>query len=264
MRVNAVLSIALILYAGGALAEEAQWQGWYGGVNLGAVYGSSDASSETYRRSGTYPASYFDYTERAPINAKGNGKLHSTGGLAGLELGYNQQLNRWILGGLLSLDASSLSESRSYGAHFIGSTVSAYEWKNRQTVDSDGFVTLRAKVGYTMGQALFFVSGGAALTRLKVGSEYTDNYIYDGRATTSESKLKAGWVLGLGAEYALPDRWSIKAEYLHIDFGKVSTEGGNINLTISGVRTDAYVPDAFRTSANLRMDILRIGLNKAF
>jgi outer membrane immunogenic protein len=36
------------------------------------------------------------------------------------------------------------------------------------------------------------------------------------------SDLLLGWTIGAGAEYALSQSWSIKAEYQHFDFGKMS------------------------------------------
>ena len=34
--------------------------------------------------------------------------------------------------------------------------------------------------------------------------------------------MLVGWTAGAGAEYALSPSWSLKAEYQHFDFGKMS------------------------------------------
>jgi opacity protein-like surface antigen len=37
---------------------------------------------------------------------------------------------------------------------------------------------------------------------------------------SEEAPAKSGWAVGAGIDYAADDRWVIRAEYLHYDFGK--------------------------------------------
>lgn len=65
-----------------------------------------------------------------------------------------------------------------------------------------------------------------------------------------------GWVLGAGLEWALTNRWTVKAEYLHVDFG---------TLTVSGVITnDGGYSQGISTTADLTGDIVRLGVNYRF
>ena len=81
-----------------------------------------------------------------------------------------------------------------------------------------------------------YVTGGLALTRLGVSNSFSDNVpLGAGTAgSANASATKAGWVVGGGLEYALIKNWSIKAEYLFMDFGKVTATGTIINTAGPG------------------------------
>jgi outer membrane immunogenic protein len=60
-----------------------------------------------------------------------------------------------------------------------------------------------------------------------------------------ETKWLTGWTVGGGMEFALTDRWSAKAEYMHYDLGK-----------------DTFAIDNGLTAdASTRGDIVRVGVN---
>ena len=40
--------------------------------------------------------------------------------------------------------------------------------------------------------------------------------------TSNTSLMRAGWTAGVGAEYAISTKWSVKAEYLYADLGTIS------------------------------------------
>lgn len=75
----------------------------------------------------------------------------------------------------------------------------------------------------TFDTALLYVKGGLALARIQneagaVGVP-TD--------FTSSSGVRTGWTIGGGLEYALNRQWSVKGEYLYMDFG--DTRSGNLD-----------------------------------
>jgi outer membrane immunogenic protein len=74
------------------------------------------------------------------------------------------------------------------------------------------------------------------------------------------SKTKAGWAVGTGAEYALLNGWSLKAEYLHVDFGRESVTSKN--LIFDG--TLPFPDTIFTHSVDLKSNIVRGGLNYHF
>ena len=67
------------------------------------------------------------------------------------------------------------------------------------------------------------------------------------------TKWQNGWTLGGGMEFALTDRWSAKAEYMHYDLGKerfVTSTAGGAPADIADIDT--------------RGDTVRIGVNYHF
>jgi outer membrane immunogenic protein len=68
-----------------------------------------------------------------------------------------------------------------------------------------------------------------------------------------------GYTVGGGVEAKLWAHWSVKAEYLFVDFGRVSVNSNN--LVAGGFPLPAQV---FTHSLDLRADIARVGLNYHF
>jgi outer membrane immunogenic protein len=70
--------------------------------------------------------------------------------------------------------------------------------------------------------------------------------------TVAISPTRVGWTVGAGLEYALSQKWSVKAEYLHVDLGSVAT---------SGTLTPAFAGLTLSGATRLTMEIARAGLN---
>lgn len=65
---------------------------------------------------------------------------------------------------------------------------------------------VRARLGYSIGQTMFFVAGGAAFAQFKVD---------DIRAGFGNfSQTRTGWTVGVGVEHALTANWIVRGEYL--------------------------------------------------
>ncbi|MGE5385838.1 MAG: outer membrane protein, partial [Betaproteobacteria bacterium] len=108
--------------------------------------------------------------------------------------------------------------------------------------------------------SLFYVTGGLAATTLKVSNHFTDTFA-TANESSSASKTKYGWVLGLGYEQAMENKWSLKAEYLHAHFDRVTSTSNN--LTAFGPAV-AFPSNTFTNRGNLQLDMIRIGFNKQF
>lgn len=106
----------------------------------------------------------------------------------------------------------------------------------------EGYATLRGRVGVPVGSStLAYVTGGLAVGRITA---------FDQTASGFEgSKTKAGWTVGAGLEHKWSENWSLKLEYLYMDFGK-----------------DEYFTLPFRTAETVDLDVhtVRIGLNYNF
>lgn len=158
------------------------WSGPYIGAHAGYGWGSFDATAAA---------------------------LEPTGGLLGIQSGYNWQLSRNFVFGVES-DSSwgSLKDN-------IGAT----------TVDVDAIGTVRARLGYAMDRWMVYGTGGLAWAHADA------NY----NATVTD-RFYLGWAAGAGVEYMWSPRWTAKLEYLYADFGKITDNADTANLTASTIK----------------------------
>ena len=93
----------------------------------------------------------------------------------------------------------------------------------RATMDTDWLLTARARLGWVLQpDVLIYATRGLALTNLLVSNSFTVDGDSAGVGGGSHAQIMTGWTLGGGAEVALSRAWSIKAEYLYVDFGSTT------------------------------------------
>ncbi|MGO9742136.1 MAG: outer membrane protein [Roseiarcus sp.] len=124
-----------------------------------------------------------------------NGPVNTSGMAAGFNAGYNLQ-NGPIVGGLAG---DVLLGDISGGS----SNASSYSYSSLSSA--------RVHAGYAMGPLLMFGSLGGAFAT----SRQTTPGGYSNKSLT-------GYVLGIGAEYAVARNVSLRAEFSHYDFGDVT------------------------------------------
>jgi len=227
-------------------AQEAStnWGGWYVGGNAGGAWGRSDTSNAFLN--GTAPIA-----NRQAV-AAASPRLDPDGFTGGGQVGYNHQVDRWLFGVEADANYFGLKQTRTAAAPFpIG--ISAFSTSN--SVTTDWLVTLRPRVGYTVDRTLFYVTGGLALTELKISNGFTDSTGQN--ETAGLSKITAGWTAGAGIEHAFNKNWSAKVEYLYSDFGKQSVTG-----PIFAGQTPT--PGLIAHDVDLKTTTLRGGLNYHF
>jgi len=161
------------------------WQGLYLGVNGGYGWGNDNSASFNGVGGGT-------------------GSLNGDGWFGGGQVGYNAQFNSLVLGLEADLQGGDFSDSTVLSGGFSG-----------VTSDMDWFSTLRGRIGFASGPALFYVTGGWAFADV----DYT---VVAPAATISSSEFKSGYTLGGGVEWAFSPNWSLKGEYLYVDLGNES------------------------------------------
>jgi len=129
--------------------------------------------------------------------------------------------------------------------------------------------TIRGRLGVASDNWLFYVTGGAAFTDYRANFQFADlcgTYAGCGGGggfpvgfeTASISAVRAGYAIGGGVETKLQGNWSVKAEYLYVNFGNVSTGGLLTGATQIGAGSNN---NPFTNSANLSASIVRLGLN---
>jgi len=160
------------------------------------------------------------------------------GYFVGGQAGYNVQLGKIVVG-----IEGDYGWSNANG----GKQCPGFFFTCQAQLDDLGSVTMR--LGYSYGRALFYAKGGWA------GGEVTATGTLNtvpALPVSVETKWQSGWTLGGGMEFALTDRWSAKAEYMHYDLGKE-----RFVITTGGVLSEAVDIDT-------RGDTVRIGVNYHF
>jgi outer membrane immunogenic protein len=177
------------------------WSGLYLGAHVGGAWGSDNATvNDTNHIDTTHPFS-----------------LDANGVFGGGQLGYNLQRGNIVFGieadlGDMALSASALNSN-------IVNTIPF------RTSTSGGFYgDVTGRLGYTFGPALVYAKGGFAYLDGSAKVHVTDNPSIPETAARGFT----GWTAGGGIEYALTPAWSVKAEYLHFDFGNEQS-ATNIN-----------------------------------
>jgi outer membrane immunogenic protein len=206
-RKSLILAIA-IAGAGGATqsvpahAQTANWSGPYAGVGGGGGWGHQSQSGGIL----TLPGGSTSVTT---ITTTADGGYNLSGGLLGGSIGYNFQSNRTVYG--IDADASWADISGSGTCGVGGASPHACGG------DIRGVETVRGRLGYdvgpvvpSLGSVLVFASGGLAVGQV---------HAWDSLLGTSGDKSVMGWTIGGGLEAMLGTNWSVRVEYLHIDFG---------------------------------------------
>lgn len=136
-------------------------------------------------------------------DATGSGKAtvgNVSGGLLGLTAGYNAQLPSNIVAGVeVDYGLSNADGSTANGSGKI-----------------ESLMTIRARAGLAMDRLLPYVTGGYAGGNVKLSDGVNTN-----------STFANGWTAGAGAEYAITDSISAKAEALYVTLDKSSVPDGS-------------------------------------
>jgi opacity protein-like surface antigen len=137
------------------------------------------------------------------------------GVLVGGQAGYNFQKGR-IVGGI----EGDAGWSNAHGAAPCTNNPLFFSCE----ADVGLLGSLTARFGYTWGRALFYAKGGWAFGEVtaRTALNFVDPGVAQPPAAAStvaqSTNWENGWTVGAGMEFALTDRWSAKAEYMHYGF----------------------------------------------
>jgi outer membrane autotransporter protein len=195
------------------------WTGFYVGGFGGAILGRAD----------------WGY-------AGGEVAPHIGGFGGGGDIGYNWQMNRWVLGIEAELEGTSTKGGTACNPNasptspmFLTTCNASARWIG----------DVAGRVGYTWDRALLYVKGGGAWTDERFTA--TCNNISGAgflcttpavpltvTATGFSAKAeRGGWIIGSGTEFALTPHWSARAETDYISFGDntvTATDGSALKV----------------------------------
>jgi outer membrane immunogenic protein len=176
------------------------WAGFFAGGTFGYGIGRNDSTFVV-----PPPAANAEAFFLSPRGFDGGGIV-----------GYNWQFGSWVLG----IDAD-----------FQGSTGSGYitcvnlcSGAGATTIDQklSWFGTVRGRLGYAIGPALFYATAGGAFGEVK------ENLAQPAIGSASFSHSQSGFAVGGGIENKLDffgllgPQWTTRTEYLYVDLGSVS------------------------------------------
>jgi len=182
------------------------WSGFYLGGSVGAAWG--------------------DLSVKDLNEVPGTFKNRPTDVFGGGQVGWNLQRGNLVFGPEVDLGVMGLSHTaiQPGTGNFINSGI-----------ESGFYGDVTGRLGYAFGPALLYGKGGFAFTEGPISNTDVGEF-------TAKVTGLTGWTAGGGIEYKLSRAWSLKAEYLHFDFGSerivAPTDGDRYDnkLTIETVK----------------------------
>jgi outer membrane immunogenic protein len=197
-------------------------------------------------------------------------KTNLDGVVGGGQVGYNWQVQNWVLGLEGDIQGTDEKGSRSFtcptGVCSRGIPLNivlpngvilftpgpAVPVTMSQKID--WFGTVRGRAGVLVDpKMLFYATGGLAYGEVK-----TSETIGVVPTAFSSTTTNVGWTVGAGVEGVLGGNWTAKLEYLYVDLGKVS--GSYLTpFTAFGV---GFLTSSYST--RITDNLLRVGVNYKF
>jgi outer membrane immunogenic protein len=171
--------------------------------------------------------------------------IYMSGALGGGQIGCQYQFaGGWLIG--VEGDGSAV-QSDGQGNLLAPAFNPAFVYQTTE----HWLATARGKLGYGWDKWMVYVTGGGAWASVRstifLGTAPGGN----GFSPLQEQTL-SGWTVGFGAEYALGYGWSIKGEYLYMDFREKAYFGTTIPVVFS------------EQNVHLRQSVARFGMNYKF
>ena len=208
---------------------EWNWSGFYAGLNAGYARGNtvwSDLDAV--------------FTAGGSIINESNNAFTGGG-----QIGYNWQFRHAVIGAEADFDYLGLSQTTTLFVIAPGGIPISF----RDSIH--WFGTVRGRAGLAVDNVMVYVTAGLAYAK-------TNHSFNDQGAINHEiGTTKVGYAAGLGAEYGLDPRWSVKAVVLYVDLGKSLT-------FVAGVPGGGFGSFGGRFETADTMWIVRAGVNYKF
>jgi outer membrane immunogenic protein len=267
LRRLALASVSILALSSAAQAQQPvyNWTGFYVGLNAGYAWGNSDLGTDL--PCPPPPPGFgfnlcFNPAVAPAVGAAGSGSASGSGFAGGVQAGYNWQSSRFVYGVEADFGLFDIGMSRQVRRNYPASTPQATALNTftvGSSVDTDWVATIRGRIGLAFQDVLLYATGGLAITRISSDHFYLDDAAFQTSGRWGDSHLMPGFAIGAGLEWALGRNWSVKAEYLYLNFGKVTASGLISNPAPGG----PYV-EAVNTSIDLTAHVARAGVNFRF
>jgi outer membrane immunogenic protein len=170
------------------------WAGIYIGTHTGVAAGSTTSANVAH---------YGGFDAGVPLSYD----LNPVGIFGGGQIGYNWQLGTVVFGA-------------EFDGGYLGARSRVVQNDDLVEVKYGAYGALTGRAGLAFDRLMTYVKGGAAVASIKNTASDTDGSVIDSLDFSQVSKGHWGWTAGAGFEYAIAPNWTVKSEYLFMDFGR--------------------------------------------
>jgi outer membrane immunogenic protein len=256
--------IILALVAAGSASAQSFAGFYFGGYAGGSVNQSVAQTTTVFSASG-----YFANTSIPAIATAGKQSFAPEAITGGGQVGWNFQWGHFVIGPEVDFGSLRLNAAASSTAGYP--CCSPTTFTVNQSIKTRGLFTARARGGVAFGRLYLYGTGGVGITNFSYQEVFTDTFA--NATENGGAKVdKAGWVVGGGGEVALSKHFSMKGEFLYINFGTVTNTSTNLvsqfidgPITAGGPPpTTAWPQNPFTHTATLSEKMGRFGVNFRF
>jgi outer membrane immunogenic protein len=266
--------VVVLLHIVPADAQTGEWTGFYIGANAGFSWGEADedlSETETIRERifqdfGTPGEMLISEVIVSSLTTENSGSADLVGPLGGAQAGFNWQAGSFLFGIESDLQVTGQDGRLQICPAPCGPGDSLFA----SDYGIDWFGTLRGRAGFVVGKrALLYGTGGLAYGH--VNADIAAGTVGGILTLTDFDDTRLGWSAGAGVELPIGRRWSLKAEYLHIDLGRADL-GSTTSLPLiiivpgpgAGFTTVFDGTVTTERSVELTDEVFRVGLNYRF
>ena len=235
-----IASLIGFCFVGPSAAQTYDWSGFYAGASLGGRTVNSDWKTVCIELVTNC------VVNALPIFSNANpSSFNSTALRLGGHLGYNLQLQNWVVG--LESDASWADNDRSRTG-IPGTFLPGAATTDSATVKDSWDVSVRARGGFLVTpEALLYATGGVTWLHKKVTAEcgapaFPIGWCIFPPNKASVSSTPVGWTAGAGLEWMFAPHWLVRGEYRYARYeSNRATFFSNVPIDSIRARTDQSV-----------------------
>jgi outer membrane immunogenic protein len=255
------------------------WTGLYVGINAGYEWASSKSVNSVgfpVFANPQFPLGSGSIAQALATLSTNNFQVNHNGFIGGGQIGYNfQWSNSWVVGLEADIQGiASSSRTTTIGRVTVIPNFPAERYTSTATVSRrlEYLGTVRGRFGFLVTPTfLAYGTGGLAYGGGQANSSFVAVESLGPAVfppvfgASSFSNSRAGWTAGGGVEWLFAPNWSLKAEYLYYDLGKVTSNRILTQFNLIAIGGPApWGAAGVNTSTRLNGNVIRAGLNYHF